>query len=157
MSTKNFFFRKWTAAISFLILIILASATLVYFSMEINSLQSKLAVSSLEIENLNAAKLVLSDPDNPVGGVKYGSPLLGWTNENPNLYVYGVIFNVGTQPAYDSRIHVVANSANGTILLDDYIDLGTIDGGFVAKINTQIKSNYPLIGDFNVIFTPEWK
>jgi hypothetical protein len=156
MSTKNFFSRKLSVTISILILI-LASGMLVYSSMEINSLQSKLAVNSLEIENLNAAKLLLSDPDNPVGGVKYGSPHLGWTNENPNLYVYGVIFNVGTQPAYDSRIHVVANSANGTKLLDDYIDLGTIDGGFVAKINTQIKSNYPLIGDFNVIFTPEWK
>ena len=92
----------------------------------------------------------------PVGGKIYGSPRLGWLNENPNLYVHGIAFNTGTYPAYNCTIHVVATSSNGTKLLEDYIDMGTIDGGYAAKIDARIESTLPLTGTFEVTCTPEW-
>ena len=157
MSTNKVVNRKLPVGLGILcvILLVVTIGTVVYYTSEINSLKSQLASSSSEIDALNAAQLKLSDPDNPVGGEIYGSPRLGWMNENPNLYVHGVAFNVGTSPAYNCRIHVVATSSNGTNLLDDYIDLGTIAGGYAAKIDTRIKSTLPLTGTFDVTCTPE--
>lgn len=158
MSTNKAGNRNLTVRLGILciILLIVAVGTVVYSRLEINSLKSQLAARSSEIDALNAAQLKLSDPDNPVGEATYGSPRLGWTNENPNLYVHGVAFNVGTDPAYNCRIHVVATSSNGTKLLEDYIDLGTIGGGYAAKIDTRIRSTLPLTGIFDVTCTPEW-
>ena len=158
MSTSDGGNRKWVVVLGILciILLMVTIGIAVNFNTEINSLKSKLTSSNSEIAALNAAQLKLSDPDNPVGGVNYGSPRLGWTNENPNLYVHGVVFNVGTYPAYNCKIHVVAASSNNTILLEDYIDLGTIGGGYAAKISSRIKSTLPLTGLFNVTCTPQW-
>ena len=158
MSTYKAVNRNWTGRLGILciILLVVTVGTVIYSRLEINSLKAQLASSSSEIDALNAAQLKLSDPDNPVGEANYGSPRLGWTNENPNLYVHGVVFNAGTYPAHNCRIHVVATSSNGTRLLDDYVDLGTIDGGFAAKIDTRIRSTVPLTGVFDVTCTPEW-
>ena len=139
-----------------IILLIVTIGVSVYYTSEINSLKLQLASSTSEIGALNAAQIKLSDPDNPVGGTKYGSSFLGWTNENPYLYVHGLVFNAGTYPAYNCRIHVVATSPNGTNLLEGYIDLGTIGGAYAAKIDSRIKGTRPLTGIFNVTCTPEW-
>ncbi len=138
------------------ILFVVIFGTVIYFTLETNSLRSQLASSQSEIDALSAAQLKLSDPDNPVGGVKYGSPNLGWLNENPYLYVHGIVFNVGSNPAHNCRVHVVATASNGTKLLEGYIDLGTIDGGYAAKIDSRIESTLPLTGSFDVTCTPEW-
>lgn len=158
MSSKQAVKKNLAVRLGILCIILLVTTigSVVYYRLEINSLESQLTSSSSEIEALNAAQLKLSDLDNPVGGAIYGSPSLGWTNENPNLHVHGVVFNVGTYPAYNCRIHVVATSSNSTVLLEDYIDLGTIGGGYAAKIDTRIKSTLPLTGSFNVTCTPEW-
>ena len=158
MRAKKAVNRNLAVGLGILCIILLAVTigTLVYYTSESNSLKLQLASSNSEIGVLKAAQLKLSDPDNPVGGMKYGSPFLGWTNENPYLHVHGIIFNVGTYPAHDCRIHVVATSSNGTTLLEDYIDLGTIGGGYATKIETRIKSTLPLTGIFNVTCTPEW-
>jgi hypothetical protein len=158
MSTKDVANKKLVVGLGILciILSVVTVGVVVYSTSEINSLKSQLSSRSSEIDSLNVAQLRLSDPDNPVGGVQYGSPRLGWTNEDSDLYVHGVVFNVGTYPAHNCRIHVVAASSNGTELLGDYIDLGTIDGGYAAKIDTRIRSTLPLTGSFNVTCTPEW-
>ena len=158
MSAKKAANRNLAFGLGILCIILFAVTIgmVVYSTSEINSLKSQVASSSSEIRALKAAQLKLSDPDNPVGGLKYGSPLLGWLNENPYLYVHGIAFNVGTYPAYNCTIHVVATSSNGTTLLEGYIDLGTIGGGYAAKIDTRIKSMLPLSGTFNVTCTPEW-
>ena len=158
MSKDKVVSNKLTIGLGILciILLLVTIGVAVYLTSEADTLRSQLASSNSEIEALNAAQLRLSDPDNPVGGVEYGSPRLGWTNENPNLYVHGVVFNVGVYPAHDCRVHVVAVSSNGTNLLDGYVDLGTINGGYAAKIDARIRSTLPLTGVFNVTCTPEW-
>ena len=158
MSKKKVGNSNLTAGLGILciILLVVTIGAVVYYTSEIDSLKLQVAASSSEIGALNAAQLELSDPDNPVGGVQYGSPSLGWLNENPYLYVHGVVFNVGTYPAHNSRVHVVATSSNCTNLLDDYIELGTIPGGYGAKIDNQIRSTLPLTGIFNVTCTSEW-
>ena len=158
MSKKKVVSRNLTAGLGILciILLIVTIGAVVYYTSETDSLKLQVASGSSEIEALNAARLKLSDPDNPVGGVQYGSPSLGWLNEDPYLYVHGVVFNVGTYPAHNSRIHVVVTSSDNINLLDDYIELGTIPGGYAAKIDNQIRSTLPLTGIFNVTCTSEW-
>jgi hypothetical protein len=158
LSAKKVFSKNITIPLVILCIILMGATvgTVGYSLSEISSLKSQVSSSNSEIEALNAAQVKLSDPDNPVGGAKYGSPNLGWTNENTNLYVHGLAFNVGTYPAYDCKIHVVAATPDGTKLVDDYIDLGTIEGGFTAKIDTHLHSANLLTGAFNVTCTPEW-
>ena len=46
----------------------------------------------------------------------------------PYLDVYGYICNVGYDPAYNSKVHVVAYQSGGVVAIDTYINLGTIFG-----------------------------
>lgn len=50
-------------------------------------------------------------------------PFLG----NPYLHVYGDVWNVGTDTAYNSRLHVMAYQG-AVLAVDTYIELGTIYG-----------------------------
>ena len=45
----------------------------------------------------------------------------------PFIHVYGVVWNVGTEPAENCRIHVVAKQGD-VIAVDTYVELQTING-----------------------------
>lgn len=60
-----------------------------------------------------------------------------WSLEAPYLYFYGEVWNVGTDTAYDCRIHVTAYQ--GTIkAIDSWIGLGTIPGENKKSLDVTI-------------------
>lgn len=133
---------------------------------EISSLESHNSYLQTQLESLNAPRLRMADPNTTrtsVGGADYGAPVLGWCNEKPFLHVWGMVFNVGKLPAYNSKVHVVAKSDDGnTTFLDYYITLGKIDGGYLTEIDIEIDRRIHgepgewMDGIFHVTFTPEW-
>jgi hypothetical protein len=82
-----------------------------------------------QITALNAPKLIkvnLRADDN--------RPWLG----TPYLHVYGYVCNVGTYPAYNSKIHVVAYQSGGVIAIDTYSTLGTTMGESWTSVDSNI-------------------
>lgn len=133
---------------------------------EISSLESYNSYMQTRFDSLNAPKLRMSDPNDTrasFSGADYGAPVLGWSNEKPFLHVWGLVYNVGELPAYDSKVHVVAKSEDGnTTFLDYYIVLGKIEGGYLTEVDTKIdtrihvENNEWMDGTFLVTFAPEW-
>jgi len=58
--------------------------------------------------------------------------------QTPYLHVYGYICNVGTNPAYNSKIHVVAYQSGGVVAIDTYITLGTIYGESWTSVDSKV-------------------
>ena len=71
------------------------------------------------------------------------------------LRVTGSVCNVGSNPAYNSRLHVIAYSGNA-IVIDTDIDLGTgtLAGGSGVNVDSHI--NYSGSALTNVITTTIW-
>ena len=107
-----------------------------YYNSQINSLNSQInsltaEIATLEgvIASLKAPKLVEVDLN-----TEDRRPFL----QTPYLYVHGYICNVGTELAYNARIHVVAYQSGGVVAIDTYIDLGTIQGETWTTVDAKI-------------------
>jgi hypothetical protein len=90
-----------------------------YYNSQINSLNAQITDLENQIDSLKAPKLItvhLMSDDN--------RPWLG----TPCLHVYGYVCNVGTNTAYNSKIHVVAYQSGSVVAIDTYIILGTRSG-----------------------------
>jgi TolA-binding protein len=82
-----------------------------------------------QINSLKAPKLIMVDLKS-----EDNRPWLG----TPYLHVYGYICNVGTNTAYNSKIHVVAYQSGGVVAIDTYITLGTIYGESWKSVDSNI-------------------
>jgi len=118
---------------------------------EKNSLQSQVTtlegrISSLEsiINSLKAPKLVTklnySDVRPPLG--------------TPYLHVYGDVWNVGTDPAYDCQLHVIAYQWD-VVAIDTNIPLGTIIGERWTIVDSNISYSGNALTSLDV--TPLWQ
>jgi len=112
---------------------------------QIQSKNAQIASLQNQLADLQAPKLIkvnLKSDDN--------RPWLG----TPYLHVYGEICNVGTNTAYNCKLHVVAYQSGGVVAIDTYILLGSISGqSWVSVDGSPTYSGGALTG-WSV--TPEW-
>jgi chromosome segregation ATPase len=98
---------------------------------QITDLQNQVTDLQNQIDTLKAPKLIkvhlMSDD------VRHVYP---WDPDH-HLHVYGYICNIGTNTAYNSKIHVVAYQS-GVIAIDTYITLGTISGESWTSVDSDI-------------------
>ena len=96
---------------------------------QINDLQGQVSSLNSQINGLKSAKLIsvnLKADDS--------RPFL----QTPRVHVYGDIVNVGTNTAYNAKIHVVLYQSGGVIAEDTYIDLGSISGESSQSVETNV-------------------
>lgn len=71
----------------------------------------------------------------------------------PYLHVYGEVWNVGTDNAYNSRLHVVAYQ--GVVrAIDTYLDLGTTYGENKFGVDSKVYYSGSALTSWSI--TPEW-
>jgi len=70
------------------------------------------------------------------------------------LKVYGYVCNVGTNTAYNSKIHVILYQSGGVVANDTYITLGTINGESWISIDSKVYFDGPALTGWNL--TLEW-
>jgi prefoldin subunit 5 len=98
----------------------------------ISSLNTQITSLQSQIANLQAPDLIkvnLKSDDN--------HPFLG----QENLHVYGEICNVGTNTAYNSKLHVVGYQSGGVVAFDTYILEGIISGHSWTSVDGAIPYN----------------
>ena len=77
-----------------------------------------------------------------------------YTGQNIRLYITGEVWNVGTAPAYNCRLHVTLYQGD-TVAKDTRIELGTINAGSFVDIAKNIYytgnalTNWTLIPEYN--------
>jgi len=108
--------------------------------------ESQIASLQAQINALKAAKLILvnlqsEDVNRPWVGGSY-------------LHVYGEVCNVGTNIAYNCRLHVVAYQSGGVIAIDTYIVLGVINGESWVTVEAKIYYTGSALTSWTI--TPEW-
>jgi cell division protein FtsL len=112
---------------------------------QINSLNAQITDLNNQADILKLSKLVKvglqTSDDRP------------WL-QTPRLHVYGYVCNVGTNAAYDSRLHVVAYQSGGVVAIDTYITLGLIFGESSTSVDTNVFYNGDALTDWSV--TPNW-
>jgi hypothetical protein len=72
----------------------------------------------------------------------------------PYLHVYGEICNVGTNRAYNCKLHVVAYQSGGVVAIDTYITLGSIGGESWTSVDSKIYYSGSALVSWTI--TPEW-
>jgi len=96
---------------------------------QITNLQNQITDLQNQINSLRAPKLIevhlMSDDNRP------------WLQPS-YLHVYGYVCNVGTNTAYNSKIHVVAYQSGGVVAIDTYITLGSIGGESWTSVDSNI-------------------
>jgi len=105
---------------------------------QITNLQNQITDLQNQINSLRAPKLIevhlMSDDTRPLLGTPY-------------LHVYGYVCNVGTNTAYNSKIHVVAYQKGLVEAINKDIILGSIGGESWTSVDTNVYySGSALIG-----------
>jgi TolA-binding protein len=96
---------------------------------QIANLQNQIVDLQNQINSLKAPKLIKVDlraEDN--------RPWL----QTPYLHVYGYVCNVGTNTAYNSKIHVIAYQSGGVVAINTDIILGTIYGESWKSVDANL-------------------
>jgi len=96
---------------------------------QIADLQNQIANLQNQINSLKAPKLISVDLK-----AEDNRP---WF-QTPYLHVYGYVCNVGTNTAFNSKIHVVAYQSGGVVAINTYINLGTIYGESWRRVDANI-------------------
>jgi hypothetical protein len=109
-----------------------------YTNEQYANLQSQIA--DLEAPNLIEVNLK-SDDNHPFLGTEY-------------LHVYGEICNVGTNTAYNCKLHVVAYQSGGVVAFDTLILLGTISGKSWTSVDASKTYSGSSLTSWTI--TPQW-
>jgi hypothetical protein len=112
---------------------------------QISSLNSQIADLKNQIDSLKAPKLIKVDlraDDN--------RPWLG----TPYLHVYGYLCNVGTNWAYNCKLHVVAYQSGGVEVINTYISLDPMNGEWWRWVDSKIYYSGSALVNWTI--TPEW-
>ena len=98
---------------------------------ERDSLKNKVSSLVVERDNALANATVLGAEVAQLRSGRLMTNLGSYDNRDnelqPFIHIYGVVWNVGTEPAVNCKIHVVGKQGD-VIAVDTYIDLQTING-----------------------------
>jgi cell division protein FtsB len=114
-----------------------------YYNSQIASLQNQISNLNSQINSLNAQITNLQNQINSLKAPKLIKVDLRaednrpWL-QTPYLHVYGYVCNVGTNTAYNSKIHVIAYQSGGVVAIDTYITLGSISGESWTSVDTNV-------------------
>ena len=114
-----------------------------YYDSQIASLQNQISNLNSQINSLNAQITNLQNQINSLKAPKLIKVDLRaednrpWL-QTPYLHVYGYVCNVGTNTAYNSKIHVIAYQSGGVVAIDTYITLGSISGESWTRVDTNV-------------------
>ena len=112
---------------------------------EFNTLQSNYTSLNSQVASLQAPKLVKVYLQSDDGGLPF---------QSRRLHIYGSLVNVGTNPAYNSKLHVVAYISQ-VVAIDTYIELGRINGESSTYIDQTITySGGTPLSSWTI--TPQW-
>jgi TolA-binding protein len=133
---------------------------------QVNDLQSQLNQKNVDISSLNSQISSLSNQinslNNQLDSLKTAKvvkvnlkaddsrPFLG----TPNLHVYGELCNVGTNTAYDVKLHVVAYQSGGVVAIDTYIVVGSMNGESWTSVDGAPTYGGNALTGWTI--TPEW-
>jgi len=82
----------------------------------------------------------------------YSGDVRPWLG-TPYLHVYGEVWNVGSDTAYNCRLHVILYQ--GSVVAEDtYVNLGTISGENKKSVDANIYYNGDALTSWSI--TPEW-
>lgn len=82
----------------------------------------------------------------------YSGDVRPWSG-TPYLHVYGEIWNVGSDTAYNCRLHVILYQGS-VVAKDTYVNLGTIFGENKKSVDANIYYNGDALTNRSI--TPEW-
>ena len=112
---------------------------------QITSLNSQINSLNSQLDSLKGAEVVMvnlqSDDSRPFLGT-------------PNLHVYGELCNVGTNTAYNVKLHVVAYQSGGVVAIDTYIVVGSINGESWTSVDGAPTYGGDSLTSWTI--TPEW-
>jgi len=74
--------------------------------------------------------------------------------QTPRLHVSGFVCNVGTNTAYNVRLHVVAYQSGGVVAIDTYINIDTIVGESWQPVSGDLFYDGGALTSWTI--TPEW-
>ena len=73
--------------------------------------------------------------------------------QTPYFHVYGEVWNVGTNMAYNCKLHIIIYQ--GAVVAEDtYINLGIIEGEDFASVDSKVYYEGSALTDWSII--PEW-
>jgi chaperonin cofactor prefoldin len=110
---------------------------------EIANLQNQISNLNSQVNSLNAQIINLQNQINSLKAPKL-IPIDLRAEDNrpwlrtPYLHVHGYVCNVGTNTAYNSKIHVVAYQSGGVEAINTYINLGTMYGESWKSVDANI-------------------
>ena len=121
------------------------SSQLASANSQISNIETGLADNETALANANAQITSLNSQVASLNAPKLiNVNLVGSDNrtllQNASLLVSGYVCNVGSNSAYNSRIHVLAYQ-NSVVAIDTYITLGTILGSGWTSINQPVNYN----------------
>jgi hypothetical protein len=120
---------------------------------QVSSLQNQVEAQQNQILTLQNQ---LSSPNSPAAIINVG---LGAADNpygsQPYLHVSGYVCNVGTETAYNVRLHVTANQGS-VVAIDQYLDIGTIGRYDSRQVNNNFYYSGPALTQNSWTMTPEW-
>jgi polyhydroxyalkanoate synthesis regulator phasin len=116
-------------------------------NVQITDLRNQITDLRNQIDTLRAPKLIKVNLR--ADDVRH---VYSWDPDD-NLHVYGQICNVGTNWAYNCKLHVVAYQS-GVVAIDTHIILGTIAGESWTSVDSTVYYSGSALTDWTI--TPEW-
>lgn len=134
------------------------NGNITYYNSLVNTLQSQVASLNAQITSLNSQITNLQNQINALKAPKLIKVDLEaddnrpWL-QTPYLHVYGYVCNVGTNIAYNCKLHAIAYQG-GVVAIDTYITLGTVSGESWRSVDSAIYYTGSALTSWTV--TPEW-
>jgi len=119
---------------------------------QISDLNTQISLLTTQITNLQNQVNTLKTPK--LIGVNLKGDDNGPFWDKLYLKVYGYVCNVGTNTAYNSKIHVILYQSGGVVANNTYITLGTINGESWISVDSKVYFDGPALTGWNL--TLEW-
>jgi hypothetical protein len=125
---------------------------------QINNSQN--IISSLQAENADLQETlgIVNSPPNIVTSLGVTdvrpTPMLPIGTVNTRLFIKGTVYNTGAKPAYNCSLHVTLYQS-GSIIVNTYVRLYTINGHSSVSVETNIPYSGPPLSSWTLI--PEYQ